>query len=112
MQKHQQLLHSLMANPRYNKPNGKGIKQTKEVKKLMATMLLKDQIKLAKKKYGYPHHNWPTPEKVKLPEFTIAELKEHKQNGKKLKDLANEYGVKPSYLSNHLTKQGIYWREL
>ena len=76
------------------------------------TMLLKDQIKLAKEKYGYPDHNWPTPQREKIPNLTLEELKEHKQNGKRLKDIAQEYGVKASYLSNHLTKQGIYWREL
>ena len=102
-----------MVNPRYNKHNREGIKQTKEVNFMAeTTMLLKDQIKLAKKKYGYPNRNQPTPIKDTLPNLTKEGLKAEKKKGKRLKDLAQEYNVKPNYLSRHLTSQGIYWREL
>ena len=75
------------------------------------TMLLKDLVEQARKEYGWPdlRHN---PKKYKIRKIPRSWWKEQHDQGKTLKQVAAELNVSPVYLSQCLTRKGIYWREL
>ena len=78
------------------------------------TMLLKDLIRLARKKYGGPTEKSgkPSPQRELIENKPYTYWKKQHDQGKTLKQVARELGVSPGYLSHCLTRQGIYWREL
>ena len=74
-------------------------------------VLLKDLVEQARKEYGSPHlRHSPTMDTIqKIPDNY---WKEHHDQGKTLKQVAEEVNVSPVYLSQCLTRKGIYWRQL
>ena len=63
------------------------------------TVLLKDLVEQARRKHTIrkiPRRWW----------------KEQHDQGKQLKQVAEELNISPCYLSKYLTSQGIYWRQL
>ena len=78
------------------------------------TMLLKDLIRLARKKYGGPTEKSgkPSPQRELIENKPYTYWKEQHDNGKTLKQVAQELKISPGYLSKILNKKGIYWREL
>ena len=78
------------------------------------TMLLKDLIRLARKKYGWPTEKSgkPSPQRELIENKPIDYWKEQHDQGKQLKEVAAELNISPCYLSKYLTSQGIYWRQL
>ena len=75
------------------------------------TILLKDLVEQKRKQYGWPHlRHSPTMDTIqKIPD---TYWKEQHDNGKTLKQVAQELKISPGYLSKILNKKGIYWREL
>ena len=78
------------------------------------TMLLKDLIRLARKKYAGPTEKSgkPSPQRELIENKPIDYWKKQHDQGRKLKEVAAELNVSPVYLSQCLTRKGIYWREL
>ena len=81
------------------------------------TIPLKTLLKQARKKHGWPPGKGsgtriPLEKIQKIQNLTPSTIKRQKTEGKQLKDIAEEIGVSPNYLSTQLTKKGIYWREL
>ena len=75
------------------------------------TVLLKDLIEQARKEYGWPNLR-SSPNKDTIRKIPRSWWKEQHDQGKQLKEVAEELKVSPSYLSRCLTAQGIYWRQL
>ena len=75
------------------------------------TIPLKDLVEQARKEYGWPdlRHN---PKKYKIRKIPRSWWKEQHDQGKQLKQVAEELNISPCYLSKYLTSQGIYWRQL
>ena len=78
------------------------------------TILLKDLIRLARKKYGGPTEKSgkPRPQRELIENKPIDYRKKQHDQGKTSQQVARELGVSPVYLSQCLTRKGIYWREL
>ena len=78
------------------------------------TMLLKDLIQIAKQKHGWPTEKSgkPSPQRELIENKPYTYWKEQHDNGKTLKQVAQELKISPGYLSKILNKKGIYWREL
>ena len=112
---HKQLPHTLMASTRYNRQTRKRNQQkTKMVKNIMTetkTVPLKDLVEQARKTYGWPNLR-SSPNKDTIRKIPISWWKEQHDQGKKLKEVAAELNVSPGYLSQCLTRRGIYWRQL
>ena len=53
-----------------------------------------------------------TTKTVPLKDLVEQAWKEQHDQGKKLKEVAAELNVSPGYLSQCLTRRGIYWRQL
>ena len=102
-----------MASTRYHRQARKRTKQKQEMVKLTETktILLKDLVEQKRKQYGWPHlRHSPTMDTIqKIPD---TYWKEQHDNGKTLKQVAQELKISPGYLSKILNKKGIYWREL
>lgn len=78
------------------------------------TILLKDLIRLARKKYGWPTEKSgrPSPQRELIENKPYSYWKKQHDQGKTSQQVARELGVSPGYLSHCLTRIGIYWREL
>ena len=113
MQTHKQLPHTLMACTRYHRPNRERTKQKQEMVKLTETktVLLKDLVEQARKEYGWPNLR-SSPKKDEIRKIPDTYWKEQHDQGKQLKEVAEELNISPCYLSKYLTSQGIYWRQL
>ena len=74
-------------------------------------VLLKDLVEQARKEYGWPNLR-SSPKKDEIRKIPDTYWKEQHDQGKKLKEVAAELNVSPVYLSQCLTSQGIYWRQL
>lgn len=75
------------------------------------TILLKDLVEQARKTYGWPNLR-TSPNKDQIRKIPRSWWKEQHDQGKQLKQVAEELNVSPGYLSKYLTSQGIYWRQL
>ena len=75
------------------------------------TVLLKDLVEQARKEYGWPNLRH-SPNKDTIRKIPKSWWKEQHDQGKKLKEVAAELNVSPGYLSQCLTRRGIYWRQL
>lgn len=75
------------------------------------TILLKDLVEQARKEYGWPNLR-SSPNKDEIRKIPRSWWKEQHDQGKQLKQVAEELNVSPGYLSRCLTSQGIYWRQL
>ena len=115
MPTHKQLPHTLMASTRYNRQDRERTKQkTKMVKNIMTetkTVPLKDLVEQARQTYGWPNLR-SSPNKDTIRKIPLSWWKEQHDQGKKLKEVAAELNVSPGYLSQCLTRMGIYWRQL
>ena len=78
------------------------------------TILLKDLIQIAKQKHGWPTEKTgkPSPQRELIENKPIDYWKKQHDQGKTLKQVAQELKISPGYLSKILNKKGIYWREL
>ena len=74
-------------------------------------VLLKDLVEQARKEYGWPNLRH-SPKKDHIRKIPDTYWKEQHDQGKQLKEVAAELNVSPVYLSQCLTRKGIYWREL
>ena len=75
------------------------------------TVPLKDLVEQARKTYGWPNLR-SSPKKDEIRKIPDHYWKEQHDNGKTLKQVAQELKISPGYLSKILNKKGIYWREL
>ena len=75
------------------------------------TVPLKDLVEQARKEYGWPNLR-SSPKKDEIRKIPDTYWKEQHDNGKTLKQVAQELKISPGYLSKILNKKGIYWREL
>ena len=75
------------------------------------TILLKDLVEQARKEYGWPNLR-SSPKKDHIRKIPYSYWKEQHDQGKQLKEVAEELNISPCYLSKYLTSQGIYWRQL
>ena len=75
------------------------------------TILLKDLVEQARKEYGWPNLR-SSPNKDTIRKIPRSWWKEQHDQGKQLKEVAAELNVSPGYLSQCLTRRGIYWRQL
>ena len=78
------------------------------------TILLKDLIRIARKKHGWPTEKSgkPCPQRELIENKPYSYWKKQHDQGKTSQQVARELGVSPGYLSRCLTRMGIYWREL
>ena len=113
MQTHKQLPHTLMASTRHNRQARERTKQKQEMVKLTEAkkVLLKDLVEQARKTYGWPNLR-SSPKKDEIRKIPDTYWKEQHDQGKQLKQVAEELNISPCYLSKYLTSQGIYWRQL
>ena len=74
-------------------------------------VLLKDLVEQARKEYGWPNLR-SSPKKDHIRKIPYSYWKEQHDQGKTLKQVAQELKISPGYLSKILNKKGIYWREL
>lgn len=75
------------------------------------TVPLKDLVEQARRTYGWPNLR-SSLKKDEIRKIPRSWWKEQHDQGKKLKEVAEELNVSPGYLTKHLTSQGIYWRQL
>ena len=75
------------------------------------TILLKDLVEQARKEYGWPNLR-SSQNKDEIQKIPRSWWKEQHDQGKTLKQVAQELKISPGYLSKILNKKGIYWREL
>ena len=113
MQTHKQLPHKALACTRYHRPNRERTKQKQEMVKMTEAkkVLLKDLVEQARKEYGWPNLR-SSPKKDEIRKIPDTYWKEQHDQGKQLKEVAEELNISPCYLSKYLTSQGIYWRQL
>lgn len=74
-------------------------------------VLLKDLVEQARKEYGWPNLR-SSPNKDTIQKIPDHYWKEQHDQGKTLKQVAQELKISPGYLSKILNKKGIYWRQL
>ena len=113
MQAHKQLLYKALACTRYHRQPRERTKQKTEMVKMTETKTipLKDLIEQARKEYGWPNLR-SSPKKDEIRKIPDTYWKEQHDQGKQLKQVAEELNISPCYLSKYLTSQGIYWRQL
>ena len=113
MQTHKQLPHTIMASTRYHRQPRERTKQKTEMVKMTETKTipLKDLVEQARKEYGWPNLR-SSPKKDEIRKIPSSYWKEQHDQGKQLKQVAEELNISPCYLSKYLTSQGIYWRQL
>ena len=74
---------------------------------------LKDLLTIARNKYNYPDpRKRDMTFKYRVQHITQEYLKQEKQKGKTLKQIAAENNVKPTSLNGYLRRKGISWREI
>ena len=99
--------HNRQARERNQQTIKKMVKHMTEAKKV----LLKDLVEQARKTYGWPNLR-SSQNKDTIRKIPLSWWKEQHDQGRKLKEVAAELNVSPGYLSQCLTRRGIYWRQL
>ena len=101
-----------MASPRHHRPDRKRTKQGETMMR-EEQIPLKDLLTIARNKYNYPDpHKRDMTFKYRVQHITQEYLKQEKQKGKTLKQIAAENNVKPTSLNGYLKRKGISWRQL